>query len=239
MAFTTNLFVDLRSYILCFIAVSNGCHAYNIHDIADPPAASVTYVGDVIQNGLPMQMKQFKTELSVTELLAFYKQRWSDISTKQDNVPHYLEKEAGEWFVLSKIESGKSVVVQVKKTGNRMTEGFISVTDITDIREPNHWSNDFPRLQGTQLMSNTESVDKGRNAYTLVLYNKLSVSENRDFYRDNMYSDGWQYARGGEKSSTTMLYFKKDKWHCDITVTEADDGKTIIFANLVEINENS
>jgi hypothetical protein len=239
MAVASKHHFDPRRYLLCILASSSLCHAYDIHDVADPPTASVIYVGDVVQNGLPMQMKQFSTDLSVTELLAFYKQRWSDVSKQQDNVPDYLEKQAGEWYVLSKMESSKSVVVQAKRSSQGITEGFISVTDMSRVRQPNQWSSEFPRMHDTQLVSNTESFDKGRLAYTLVLYNEHSVSENRDYYRNSMDSDGWQYTRGGKQSNTAMLYFKKDKWHCDIAVTEADDGKTIIFANLVEINENS
>lgn len=239
MSLSSGYLTNYKFLMLCVFTISNACHAYDIHDVADPPAALVTYVGDVIQNGLPIQMKQFSTEASVTELLAFYKQRWSDASNQHENVPSYLEKQAGDWYVLSKMEGNNSVVVQARKANQGMTEGYISVTDMSDIREQNHWSSDFPRMHGTKILSNTEALDKGRVAYTLVLYNEHSVRENRDYYRDNMSSSGWQYTRGGERSKTTMLYFKNETLRCEIAISSADDGKTIIFANLVDINENS
>lgn len=239
VAFNVKQFIDIWRYAMFSIVFSSACLAYDIHDVADPPVTSVIYVGEVVQNGMPLQMKQFSTESSVTEVLAFYKQRWSDISRHQKNVPAYLEKHVGEWHVLSKMETDKSVVVQVRKSNRGSTEGYISVSDISRATKPNRWSSEFPRIQGTQLLSNTESIDKGRVAYTLVLFNDYSVHVNRDYYRDNMHADGWQYARGSEKTKTAILYFRRDKWHCDISVTEADDGKTIIIANLVEMNENS
>jgi hypothetical protein len=239
MAINVRKYAIFSSCITLFIATSSLCHAFDVHDVADPPAASVIYVGDVIQNGLPMQMKQFSTDSSIAQLLAFYKQRWSDTSKKQDNVPSYLEKRVGEWYILSKMENEKSVVVQARKAKQGTIEGYISVTDMSRISKPNRWTREFPRMPGTQLISNTESVDKGRVAYTLILSNDHSVSDNNGYYRESMHNDGWQYIRGGEKSSTAMLYFKKERLQCDIAVTEADDGQTVIFANLVEINENS
>jgi hypothetical protein len=199
----------------------------------------VIYVGDLVQNGLPMQIKQFRASSSVAEILAFYKLRWSDTANRQDNVPTYIEKSVGEWRVLSKMESSNSVVVQLKDTGTGQAEGFISVTDLSQVEGPNEWSSDFPRMHGSQLISNTESHDKGRHAYTLILINDYSVVENRDYYQANMDTQGWSYSRGGMKDNVSMMYFIKDKWHCDMTVTESDDGKTVIFANLVEMNENS
>jgi hypothetical protein len=196
-------------------------------------------VGEVIQNGLPIQMKKFSTDLSVTELLAFYKQSWSDTSIVQENVPAYMEKHIGEWYILSKLENTVSVVIQTKRGKEGKTEGYISVTDTSRAGKPNRWSEDFPRLPGTQIFSNTESVDKGRIAYTLILSNDNSVDENRDYYRDNMYVDDWEFARESNRSSTVMLYFKKSGWQCDITVTKAEDGKTITIVNMVELNEDS
>ncbi|MEW8248414.1 MAG: hypothetical protein AB2768_20530, partial [Candidatus Thiodiazotropha endolucinida] len=175
MAFNVKQFIEIWRYIVCSIAFSSACFAYDIHDVADPPIASVIYVGEVVQNGMPLQMKQFSTESSLTEVLAFYKQRWSDISKHQNNVPSYLEKHVGEWHVLSKMETDKSVVVQARKTNRGSTEGYISVSDISRTTKPNRWSSEFPRIQGTQLLSNTESIDKGRVAYTLVLFNDYSV----------------------------------------------------------------
>lgn len=220
------------------VAVTGISHAYGINDVVNPPNATVAYIGDVVQNGLPIEMKKFSTRMTVSEVLAFYKHRWSDTSDKKENVPAYLEKQVGAWHILSKMEVQSSVVVQARKTDQGMTEGYISVTDTAQGGEPNRWTKEFPRMRGTQLLSNTESVDKGRNAYTLILYNEYSISQNRDYYRANMPSEGWQYTRSGEKSSTAMIYFKKGIWYCEIAFTKAVDGKTVIFANLVEENEN-
>ncbi len=230
----------LKSYcaIVGLVLMSSHCHALSVSDINDPPGASVTYVGEMVQNGLPMQIKQFTTDATIGEVLAYYKQRWADVAKHQENVPDYIEKQAGEWRILTKMEASNSVVVQLRKSDQGDTEGFISVTDLSRVEEPNKWSSDFPRMLGSQLVSNTESYDKGRRAYTLVIINDHSVEENIDYYRSSMDSEGWHYSRGGSKDNTLMLHFTREGWLCDMTMTAADDGKTVIFANLVEMNGN-
>ncbi|MCU7876930.1 MAG: hypothetical protein KZQ84_09040 [Candidatus Thiodiazotropha sp. (ex Lucinoma borealis)] len=223
--------------VFCAIDAS---YAYTLADIEDPLDARVTYVGDVIQNGLPMQMKQFSVDYTAAELMAFYKQRWSDTAHHQENIPDYIEKNVGEWRILSKVDESSSVVVQVKTANNgASSEGFISVTDLSGRKETNQWLSNFPRLRDSQLISSTESVDKDRSATTLIITNDYSVDENSDYYRSNLDKLGWRYLRGSVRNNVSMLHFAKDGQQCEITVTEADDGKTVIFANVIEVNETS
>ena len=218
--------------------VSSGL-AFELSDVADPPDSNVTYVGEVVQNGLPLEMKQFTVEHPISEVLSFYKQRWSNTAETHENVPHYIEKRAGQWRVLSKIEGTSSVVVQVKEgvTGG-VTEGFISVTDLSRKKEISQLSHAFPRLTDTELISSTESVDNGRLATTLMLVNNYSVDENSDYYRSRMDEQGWNFLRGGVQNNVSMLHFAKDGQQCEIAVSQMDDGKTVVFANFVESNED-
>ncbi|MCU7920998.1 MAG: hypothetical protein KZQ95_21960 [Candidatus Thiodiazotropha sp. (ex Epidulcina cf. delphinae)] len=222
-------------FVVCAVNIS---HAYDIADVADPPGATMTYIGDVVQNGLPLQMKQFTADYPVAELLGFYKQRWSETADHRENIPPYIEKKVGEWRVLSKVEETSSIVVQVKEAESGSAEGFISVTDLSRPEASSQWLKAFPRLRDSELISSTESVDKGRSATTLVIVNDYSVADNRDYYRANMDALGWSYLRGGTKNNVSMLYFMKENQQCEIAVTQADDGKTVIFANLVETKEN-
>jgi hypothetical protein len=226
----------LFRFFVCLLLLSDVCLAYTLDDVEIPPDTRATYVGDVVQNGLPMQMLQFTSRFSIAELLAYYKQHWSNVSNRNDNVPAYIEKQVGEWAVLSKIEASKNVVVQVKESDNSTSEGFISVSDFSQRRESSNWVSDFPRMYDSVLISNTESEDKARRAHTLIFINDHSISENSEFYRVRMDEMGWRYSRGGVRNDVAILQFMKDQWHCDITFTVADDGKSVILANLVELN---
>ena len=225
--------------LLLSMGVSGSGLAFELSDVADPPDANVTYVGEVVQNGLPLQMKQFTVEQSVSEVLSFYKQRWSDTANTQENVPHYIEKRAGQWRVLSKVEGTSSVVVQVKDGPTRgITEGLVSVTDLSKKKEVSQLSHSFPRLTDTELLSSTESVDNGRLATTLMLVNNYSIDDNSDYYRSQMDEQGWSFLRGGVQNNVSMLHFAKDGQQCEIAVSPMDNGKTVVFANVVESNED-
>jgi hypothetical protein len=223
--------------LLCICLPAGISHAFSLADVASPPDSNTTYVGNMVHNGLPLEILQFTSSQSVAELLAFYKQRWSDVSKRKDSAPAYIEKHVGGWSILSKIEASKNVVLQVKSASGGTAEGFISVSDFSESKAPEQWVEEFPRMHGSELISNTASEEKGRQAYTLIFVNDHSVSENNEFYRVSMDGYGWRYSRGGVKDNVSMLHFLNDDWYCDIALSEADDGKSVILANLVEMNE--
>lgn len=232
--------IYVRNSFLCllcmFLHVEPSC-AYSLTDIAKPPGSKMTYVGEVVHNALPMEILQFTSHYSPTEILAFYKQRWSDVTSGKDNVPSFIEKHVSNWAILSKVEASKSVVVQLKKLSDGTTEGFISIADLSNIEKPGRWVTEFPRMDGSELFSNTVSNDKGRRAYTLIFLNDNSVTENNEFYLTSMDAQGWRLSRSGAKDNISILYFLMDNWYCDLTLSKTDDGKSVILANLVEIND--
>ncbi|MET0068870.1 MAG: hypothetical protein ABW096_02455 [Candidatus Thiodiazotropha sp.] len=235
---TTSAIYVRKSFLclLCMFLHVELSSAYNLADIAKPPGSKMTYVGEVVHNALPLEILQFTSNNSPTEILAFYKQRWSDVTSGKDNVPSYIEKHVGNWAILSKMEVSKSVVVQLKKVSDGTTEGFISVADLAKREEPGRWVTEFPRMDGSELFSNTMSSDKDRQAYTLIFLNDNSVSENNEFYLMSMEAQGWRLSRNGTKDNISIFYFLMDNWYCDLTLSKADDGKSVIMVNLVELN---
>jgi hypothetical protein len=208
--------------------------AFDISNVSEPPDAEVIYVGDVIQNGIPLQMKQFSADYPLAELFAFYKQRWSDIGEREENVPAYIEKKAGDWWILSKMEESCSVVVQAKESEPGRVEGFISVSDLSRKKGTGSAVDEFPLLESSQLVSSTEAVDKGRDAATLIIMSESSVEDNSEYYRQEMVTQGWSFQRGDTRNNTTTLYFSRQGQLCEMAISPADEGKTAIFANLVD-----
>ncbi|MEW8624460.1 MAG: hypothetical protein AB2551_01740 [Candidatus Thiodiazotropha sp.] len=224
---------------LCLIVSGAQAIALDISDIENPPGADVVYVGNVIQNGLPLQIKQFSVNSPLVEVFAFYKQRWSDTKNYDGNVPDYIEKQVGEWHILSKMEEHYSIVVQAKTGDASITEGFISVSDLSQKTEDSELTSSFPKLIDSKLLSTTESNDSGRKATTLMITNNHSIEDNNRFYRSSMDEQGWNYKRGAIRDNVAMLHFVKQTQQCEIAISQSDDGKTVIFVNVVELNENS
>jgi hypothetical protein len=231
---------DLPGYRYLAVGVivfmgSKSCPAFDISDVTDPPDAEVTYVGDVIQNGIPLQMKQLRADYPVQELLAYYKQRWADIHDHEDNVPPYMEKQVGPWWVLSKMEGACSVVIQVKETDAGGAQGFISVSDLSREKGVSALVEEFPRPESSQLVSSTESNDNGKYTVTLVITSDVSVEQGADYYRHEMLDLGWRIQRDDSTQEAVMLYFAKSGQQCEIALSRSENGNTILFANLMEL----
>lgn len=220
--------------VLLLFSVPVAVWAFDISDVEIPPASRAVYVGDVVQNGVPTQMLKFSSPRSVTEVLAFYKNSWSDPGKVRDNLPPYIEKEAGEWRVLSKLEGSYSVAIQIRQheeaTGS---EGFISVLDIGKSPVIGELAKQFPRQGGTELISSTESKDGKKRATTLIFVNGHTVESNEEFYRAAMAANDWKLVRGGVKRGVAVLLFNRRHEQCEISIGQGDGGESVIFANVV------
>ncbi|WP_316364567.1 hypothetical protein [Candidatus Thiodiazotropha sp. CDECU1] len=226
--------VKKLSVLTFLVTMTGACSAFDISGVEDPPDSTVIYVGDVVQNGLPIQMKQFDTTGSPGEVIGFYKQRWSDTRNYKENIPQYIEKKVGDWWVLSKMEGNHSVVVQVQETTGNHSTGFISVSDISSPQKVSDEAVNFPRMNDSELLSSTESIDNGKYATTIILINNHTIIDNSEYYKTSMSNSGWVYTNSKFNEDVSTMYFSKKSQHCEIAIAQADDGKTVIFANVVE-----
>lgn len=224
--------------VLCFCLSSQMSWAFDILDMETLPDTKTVFVGNMVQNGTPVQIMQFSSNLSVLEVLSFYKKEWSDNRKVKNNTPKMIEKKVAEWTNLSKLEGAYSVVVQVKVKQYGGSEGFISVLDLRRPAKISKKSKQFPRIGGTKMVSTTESKDGGRSAVTMVLFNTYSVDSNDAFYRAKMTSEGWQLVRGFVKEGVVALLFNKQGQQCEMTISSSDQGDSVIMVNIVENAES-
>lgn len=200
-----------------------------------PPNANVQWVGDnIVQNGVPMQIKAFSTENGVADVIGFYRSRWAS-----DAAPPAVNS-LGDWQIIGRQQGDFYITVQAR-TGNDATEGFIGISRLPGATKPGPRS-DFPRLGGTDLVSSTDSVDGTKSASTIVMENNFSIESNVSFYESNLPSDGWtllQSKRAEPSRSGTdghSLYFNRRKQSCHIVISPANNGATLLVVNVVSNN---
>ena len=204
--------------------------------VESPPNAHVEWVGDnIVQNGVPMQIKSFRTESGVTDVIDFYKSQWASEVT-----PPVLNT-LGEWSIIGHKVGDYYVTVQAKTGSGEAAEGFIGVSQLPGASKPGPRS-DFPRMGGTDLVSSTDTTDGARSAKTIVMENSFSVESNVSFYESNLSSEGWTLlqSRRANPAETGadghILYFNKRKQTCHIVVSPAKTGSTMVVANIVTNN---
>jgi len=199
----------------------------------EPPSSSVVWVGDnVIQNGVAMRMKKFESELSVEDIINFYRAQWQGLA---EYAP--VENEMKDWSIIG-IRLGDYYLTVQAKTGDELeSEGFIGVSKLP-VMTSTDLNVDFPILDGSEIISNTDSIDIGSSANTIILKNTYSVQSNVSFYQAEMSRDGWALMREAEQpgdwSGTKFMYFQKSKKSCLLTISNNDFGDTVVVVNKIK-----
>jgi len=193
-------------------------------EIPPPPQAEVAWVAeDMTQNGVPMKIKTFSSRLSKKAIVEFYRAAWS-----KGSGPKPAVNEGGAWTVVGTIDGGYVLTAQVKdRENNPGSEGFLAISTLIAAAKMDAIRTDtkFPRLSGTQMLSDTRSSDSGRRGKTLIMKNHYSVETNASFYIDKLKADGWSIdpiAATHQQSTinSKYLYFTRSNESITMTITK-------------------
>lgn len=204
--------------------------------VSEPPRSNVQWVADnVIQNGIPMQVKTFRSTASLDAVMNHYRQDWTG------NGGSAIENRLGEWYVIGRREGEYYVTVQVRAMGKSESEGFIAVNNLSALlNEQASVDDPFPRMGGSQVVSKTVSSDLGRDATTLIFENSYTANANASFYVGELRITGWslrtRFERPEAGYDTYTLYFERASEGCFITVADTGSGKTYIAVNLTHVS---
>lgn len=194
----------------------------------------VSWVGEeVTHNGFPMQIQQFHSSNSAEAVLSFYRSQW--VESVGEGMPGFVENQVGEWRTISRLESGKNTVIQLKASHKGGVEGYISVMDTAGTGEVNKITSSFPKMSDTELISSTESTDSGVKATTIILKNTHSISSNSDFYVSSMKNQNFSLAHQSKDEGTKVLFFNGRGFRVEITISPSNDGSSLILANISKV----
>lgn len=208
----------------CFFMV----FAVSAFAIETPAGAQVQWVGeDITHNGYPMQILNLKSKSGVDSILSFYRNKWAE-PVAQD-APGFIENAIGEWRVISRLEGGINTVIQVKNLKSGGTEGLISIMELT----PVSGGRDFPSLNGTELISKTESKDLGKKAITTIYKNGFSIGANKDFYISTLKNQGYALVHNTLNSGVVVMFFTAKGAHIEVSISQYAENETIVVANKV------
>jgi hypothetical protein len=198
-----------------------------------PPNAHVVWVADdMVQNGVPMQIKQFSSRMRPEDVIRFYQSEWDDGSQRKP-----VLNKLGEWTIIGKQFSEYYVTVQVKPGQSGGSEGFLGASKLpAGIKSKT--TTDFPMLANSKLLSKTDSIDLTADANTIMLSNNYSVQSNTGFYESKMPERGWTLTRKdrvpGKGGYASFLYFQDDNRACTIVINQSRIGESLIVANVVQ-----
>ncbi len=201
--------------------------------VPTPNNMNVVWVGeDVVQNGVPMNIQRFDSPDSVEGVMTYYRKQWGNKG--HGDIPGFVESQFDQWYVISRIEGDKNIVIQARVGKRGGAEGFISKMDVNASPGFNKITQTFPKLDSSQVVSSTESHDFNAEATTIILTNPHSVSKNAAFYEKKITGMGWRLAKRFHKNGSEILFFNGPDSKIEITIGRAEVGQTTVFANVVK-----
>jgi hypothetical protein len=197
--------------------------------IEPPPESKVAWVGKNMKlNGLPVQIQHFSSDLSQREVLGFYRGRWGSTSRQSEGLSN--------WNVIGTEFGNFSLKVQVRPANPQGSQGFIAVIMLSANNVPAKPGGDFPRLGGSKVLTDVESLDEGKLAKLLILSNRFSVASNVSYYETAMSKQGWarntNYGGPQPGGRAYEMSFHRADRELNIIINKTSQG-TAITANIV------
>lgn len=199
-----------------------------------PPIGQAQWVAENMRmNGMPMQIKELTTEQTPQQVIAFYKQRWSDAP------PFFHEYEVGGMPAIATLRSGCFYTVQVMPYG-RGAKALLGVSTKPEGGQLKTPGAGFPNMAGSTVLNDIDHYDSGKTGRTIMLTNTYSPDANLNFYRRAMADDGWSAIMdrpvGGSKGISHVLVLKRGYHEANLTISPGKAGTsgTNVLATFVD-----
>ena len=204
-----------------------------------PDDVRVDVVGeDLVVNGLPLMAYEFHTNETVNQIADFYVEEWKKTINNADVDQAYLKTHLGEWTILSRLENGYNITVQLMQDGIRGTRALVGVSPIPDYlkkHKKNRPVYSVPQLGLANIISLVVSHDNGVRSETYWIDSADSVQGVIEKYKHYYESKGYKVranslSTSGSKqgvAATMQAVSKNERIRMDSTEV---DGKTRVVA---------
>lgn len=176
-------------------------------------------------NGVPMQIKELTTDQTPQQVLAFYKQRWSQ------SPPYYHEYEVSGMPAIATLRSGCFYTVQVMSFG-RGAKALLGVSTKPEGGQFKTPGNGFPNMAGSKVLNDVDHYDAGKTGRTILLVNNYSPDANLNFYRRTLADDGWSAVIDrpveGSKGISHVLVMKRGYHEANVTISPGKAGTSVL-----------
>jgi hypothetical protein len=205
-------------------------------DLPPPPRATLGKLSEksMVVNGIPMDIRQFRSELSTERVLNFYRHRWPKGTEEQ---PGYVETDAlPPWQIITRAEGRYLMTVQVAQEGTG-SSGYLAIGKLPDPNRLPDLGKGFPKMRGSVVTNEIISRDIGKKGRTIQIMNKFSVSSNTHFYRTYFTNRGWDIGMDREMSGarTHTLTFRDGNKNVMLSISGSIEKFTYIVAQTINM----
>lgn len=215
------------------LACSPVVQAASWPEFPGPPRAQVEWVAqEAVVNGLPARIERFDSELSVDEVLDFYRARWARAIVGKPR-----ETASGHWRALSTLEGGFQLVVQVKPRDRQGSTGLLSVMNFGEAQRdflPRNW----PSWRDAQVTQVTTSLDGPKRGQLVSMVSTEGLDTNVRRWRQEWQRRGFELTHEMkpapvEGTRSWVGIFDRGPQSAEVAVSHRDaDRQTFVTVNL-------
>lgn len=192
-----------------------------------PPGANLVAVADQMNyEGMTMRVRKFDIEMTVEEVLNFYRGSWKGA---------YVENDMPPWKMISTKQGDKFYTAQVQPSSSTESWGYLGVSDLPRVLEKggklgSQAHKFFPMMNGSTVVNDLAHDDLGRQSRTLWINNRFSVPSNAEYYRNFYTGQGWTKLvdQAADSSNSHVLVFQQGDKTVNMTLDKSEDGTNII-----------
>lgn len=203
-------------------------------EIPLPDDTRVTTLGESMRvNGNEVFIRTFRSDESAQDFVDFYRDEWGE--TGNSDPGYTVNNFKDPWTIISRIEDGYLLTVQVQSDGDDGSIGTLAVSRLPDGDRKVKLADGFPSMGGSDVLNEVASKDLGQSGRTMMLSNKHDLSTNVDFYRGRYGEDGWAVdmdrSLGGFMH---ILALRKARERLNLVLSKNNKGGTLIVATEVK-----
>lgn len=189
---------------------------------------------DMKHNDNRVSLARYTSSLSIDQSLDFYRTLWSDSGV--DDRPGMLENRVGEWLLISRLQAGYNIVIQLKSTEPFHSTGFLSIMPLPDTQRSNSTSADFTTastVADLQLLSSTQTQDGKRRSLLTVYSTSQSVDVITDQYLRHLTDQDWVLVSKQRHARNTIVLLNRNTQRIEFVAS----GDTTKRGSVLVVNE--
>jgi hypothetical protein len=197
-------------------------------DFPEPPKSTIINISkNTSAFGITMEIRRFESRLDKDDIIDFYSNLWKDTAAITLFDP---------WEMIGKAERSQFLNVQVQN-GFAGSWGYLSISDLPTAIEKDRLKvpdgAGFPKMSGSQVLSEQKHNDPNKTARTLLINNNFSINSNGNFYRKHYQSQGWQLVADtkGSRLKGIAMTFSKGREVVSLTINQVN-SITSVVANI-------
>lgn len=218
---------------LCLsLIITPRAEATALSDVPIPPGTQVQLIGiDAIHNGRSVSMATFDASHSIDTTIAFYTDVWPDPDT--GDTPGMIQSRTPEWLMLSHLDDGYNIVVQLSLAQPHLSTGFVSIMPVTQKASHPVTSS----IEGLELLSDTQTDDQFSSSRLSVYASSLSVNEVADELIRRRISERWLVTSRREFSGSQIATMSSRDKQLEMVVSRSDEGGSTVVINVVSLHD--